>query len=104
MVVSLDDPGFTLDPLQLFADPQVARRIALDTILPLINIPVVSGPGVLLSKFCAPEHRGRHNLRSLADVRDYLAERAHRHQPRRRGPALVRAIDAVKPPPCSGGD
>lgn len=104
VVVSLDDPGFTLDPLQLFADPQVARRIALDTILPLINIPVVSGPGVLLSEVLRPEHRGRHNLRSLADVRDYLAERAHTDTSRDAEDqhTLVRAIDAVEAPTLFG--
>ena len=104
VMVNLDDPVFTLDPLQLFADPQIARRVALDTILPLINLPVVSGPGVLLSEVLRPEQRGRHNLRSMADVRDHLAEWAHTSTGRDAEDlhTLVRAMDAVEAPTLFG--
>ena len=88
----------------MFVDPQAGRRIALDTILPLINIPVVSGPGTLLSEVLRPDHRGRYNLRSLADVRDYLAQRAHTETGRDAEDlsTLVRAMDAVEAPTLFG--
>ncbi|WP_211285865.1 ATP-binding protein, partial [Mycobacterium timonense] len=76
VLISLDDPRFTLDPLRIFTDPHRARSITLDTILPLLNIPVVSAPGVLLAEILKPEHRTAHRLHSLADVRDFLADNA----------------------------
>lgn len=100
VLITLDDPRFTLDPLRLFSDPHKARRITLDTILPLLNIPVVSAPGTLLAETLQPEHRAVHHLRSLADVRDYLARQAERSTGRDADDqhALVRAMDAVEAP------
>ncbi|MBY0285697.1 MAG: ATP-binding protein [Mycobacteriaceae bacterium] len=99
-VISLDVPKFTLDPLRIFADPHRARSITLDTILPLLNIPVVSAPGVLLAEALQPENRARNHLRSLADVRDHLARNADRSRGRDADDqhALVRAMDAVEAP------
>lgn len=49
-MINLDDPRLHPRPAAIVRRPQVDRRVALDTILPLINIPVVSGPGTLLSE------------------------------------------------------
>jgi AAA-like domain len=95
-----DDPGFTLDSLRIFGDPHKARRITLDTILPLLNIPVVSAPGVLMAETLKPEYRARHDLKSLADVRDHLAAQAAAGRGRDADDqhTLVRAMDAVEAP------
>ncbi|BBN50918.1 ATP-binding protein [Mycobacterium avium] len=100
VLISLDDPDFTLDPLRIFTDPHRARSITLDTILPLLNIPVVSAPGVLLAEILKPEHRSAHQLHSLADVRDFLAgNAAGRHgRDAEDQHTLVRAMDAVEAP------
>lgn len=100
VLISLDDPRFTLDPLRIFTDPHRARSITLDTILPLLNIPVVSAPGVLLAEILKPEHRTAHQLHSLADVRDFLADNAaDRHgRDAEDQHTLVRAMDAVEAP------
>lgn len=100
VLISLDDPRFTLDPLRIFADPHRARSITLDTILPLLNIPVVSAPGVLLAETLQPEYRAAHHLHSLADVRDFLAQGAAGSHGRDAEDqrALVRAMDAVEAP------
>lgn len=100
VLISLDEPRFTLDPLRVFADPHRARSITLDTILPLLNIPVVSAPGVLLAEILQPEYRAAHELRSLTDVRDFLAQGAAVGHGRDADDqhALVRAMDAVEAP------
>ncbi|CQD23283.1 AAA-like domain protein [Mycobacterium europaeum] len=100
VLISLDDPRFTLDPLRIFTDPHRARSITLDTILPLLNIPVVSAPGVLLAEILKPEHRTAHRLHSLADVRDFLADNAAGRHGRDAEDqhTLVRAMDAVEAP------
>jgi hypothetical protein len=100
VLVNFDDPRFTLDSLRLFADPHKARRITLDTILPLFNIPVVSSPGVLMAETLKPEYRARHQLASLADVRDHLAAQAAIGRGRDADDqhTLVRAMDAVEAP------
>lgn len=100
VLISLDDPHFTLDPLRIFTDPHRARSITLDTILPLLNIPVVSAPGVLLAEILKPEHRSAHQLHSLADVRDFLADNAAGRHGRDAEDqhTLVRAMDAVEAP------
>jgi hypothetical protein len=100
VLISLDEPHFTLDPLRIFADPHKARSITLDTILPLLNIPVVSAPGVLLAETLRPEHRAAHHLHSLTDVRDFLAHNAAHHHDRDANDqhTLVRAMDAVEAP------
>lgn len=101
VLISLDEnPRFTLDSLRIFTDPHKARSITLDTILPLLNIPVVSSPGVLLAEILQPEHRAAEELRSLADVRDYLARKASTGRGRDADDqhALVRAMDAVEAP------
>ncbi|MDT5085355.1 MAG: hypothetical protein QOJ61_2398, partial [Mycobacterium sp.] len=76
VLVNLDNPRYTLDSLRIFTDPHKARRITLDTILPLLNIPVVSSPGVLMAEVLKPEYRAHNDLNSLADVRDHLATQA----------------------------
>lgn len=100
VLISLDEPRFTVDPLRIFADPHKARSITLDTILPLLNIPVVSAPGVLLAETLQPQHRAAHQLHSLADVRDFLANNAACGNNRDADDqhALVRAMDAVEAP------
>lgn len=100
VLINLDCPHFTLDSLRIFADPYKARRITLDTILPLLNIPVVSSPGVLMAETLTPESRARHGLNSLADVRDHLAHQASTGHGRDADDqhTLVRAMDAVEAP------
>ncbi|MGV0743882.1 ATP-binding protein [Mycolicibacterium sp. XJ870] len=73
VVIDLGAPEYTWDPLQIFSDPVLARRIALDTILPLLNIPATSAQGKLMSKLLRVENRSAHGLHTLADLRDHCA-------------------------------
>lgn len=100
VLINLDAPQFTLDPLRIFADLRKAREVARDTILPMLNIPVVSNAGVLFSEALLPDNRARHNLKSLADVRDHLAAEAATNHGRDADDqhALVRAMNAVEAP------
>lgn len=100
VLIDVDKPQFTLDSLRIFTDPQRARRITLDTILPLLNIPVVSPPGVLMAETLQPAVRARHGLHSLPDIRDHLADQAAagRGQDADDQHTLVRAMDAVEAP------
>lgn len=91
------NPGFTLDPLQLFADWTRGREVALDTVLPLLNIPATSRQGTLLSKLLRPDERSAHNLHSLADVRDHCARMGAGHSADARDYAdITDAMDAVE--------
>lgn len=100
VLINLDRPRFTLDSLRVFEDPNRARSVTLDTILPLLNIPVVSPPGVLLAETLKPHSRAAHGLHSLADIRDYLAHQASVSRGRDADDqhALVRAMNAVEAP------
>lgn len=103
IIVDLANPNFTLDPLQLFSDPVKARKIALDTILPMLNIPTADRRGILLSKLLRPESRGAHSLHSLADVRDYCAELGRRNIPEADKYAeIADAMDAAEAPVLFG--
>ncbi|MHC9295423.1 ATP-binding protein [Mycobacterium sp. LTG2003] len=73
VITDLGDPSYTWDPLQIFTDPTLARRVALDTILPLLNIPATSAQGKLMSKLLRTDARAAHGLHTLADLRDHCA-------------------------------
>lgn len=98
--IDLDNPGYSLDSMRMFDDPQRAKRITLDTVLPLLNIPVTSSAGTLCSELLRPDNRARFRLDSLPDLRDHLAARAagERGADADDCHTLVRAMDALDAP------
>lgn len=74
VVLDLGAPDYTWDPLQIFDDPVKARVVAIDSILPMLDIDVTSDRGKLFSKLLQPHVRKELGIRALADLRDYCVD------------------------------
>ncbi|SLH38895.1 ATP-binding protein [Mycobacteroides abscessus] len=109
VLIDLTNPGYTLDPLQLFVLPETARRIFLDTVMPMLNVPTGDSRWQLVARLLRPGTRSQLEIKSSADLKDFLiqvarGERAipgdfadqRRDSMRADCHALVEAIEAVE--------
>lgn len=71
VVVDIDNPQLSLDPLRLFG-PEAGARIAQSFLTPLLNVHPTSDRGVLLSEVLDPDYLADHNLTSLGDLVEHL--------------------------------
>ena len=109
VLIDLTDPGYTLDPLQMFTNPETARRVFLDTIMPMLNVARKEHRWQLVARLLRPDHRVGLGIATAADLRDVLARVAdgagdipgdftdgRRADMRSECYSLVEAIDAVE--------
>lgn len=72
VVVDVDNPVVSLDPLRLFG-PKAGARIAQSFLTPLLNVSPSSPIGVLLSEVLEPTYLAHHKVTSLGGLVDHLA-------------------------------
>ncbi len=74
--IDLTDPRYTLDALQLFTDPDTARHIFLSTILPMLAVQRKDRKWQTISYLLRKDIRFSPdvNIRTSADLRDYLSK------------------------------
>lgn len=75
VVVDVDDPKASLDPLRLFGT-KVGARIAQSFLTPLLNLAPTSPMGVVLSEVLEPDYLAQHELQSLGDLVEHLGSDA----------------------------
>jgi hypothetical protein len=71
VVVDVDEPAVSLDPLRLFG-PKTGARVAQSFLTPLLNVSPSSPIGVLLSEVLEPAYLAKHQLTSLGALVDHL--------------------------------
>lgn len=75
VVVDIDDPEVSLDPLRLFG-PKTGARIAQSFLTPLLSLAPSSALGVFLSEVLDPRYLETHHLMSLGDLLAHLSSDA----------------------------